>query len=93
MNLTNGINDLITSKECFNWCVVQKVTGYNNVETIYILFVAGALIMLIIYEMLEESENHNKYAPQFIFYAKTLLYIFFFAYFIILKLRFYYYFN
>lgn len=92
LNITNA-NEIITPKECFNWCSVQHVTGYSNIETIYVMFVAGALLCLIAYETLNETENLKKYAHHFVYYAKILLYIFFFAYFVILKMRLYYYFT
>lgn len=89
-NLTNSFG-LISSESCSNWCILQHVTGYNNIETIYVLFVAGALICIILYETFAEFEKTKSFAPYFISFAKYLLYIFFFAYIFILKLRLYYY--
>jgi hypothetical protein len=77
-------------KGCFDWCAVQHVTGYNNIETGYVMFIAGALALLLLAEYFNEKENLRKYTMTAVYLAKLLIYIFFFAYFVVLKMRLYY---
>lgn len=78
-------------ESCFDWCLNQKVTSYNNLELTSTLFVLGAILMIFIYEYLNEKENLRKYAPYFVFYAKILLYMFFFYYLVVIRLGMYQY--
>lgn len=82
-----------TSKEfdCKEWCLEQHITGFNNIETLTVMFVAGALIMIVGYEFCQEHEKLKKYSYHFIIYSKVLIYMFFFMYFIVLKLKLYHY--
>lgn len=77
--------------QCRDWCVNQLVAGYNNIELTYILFVVLALLLIIAYEFCNEHERLKKYAPDMVYFAKIALYIFFFAYFVILRGRMYFY--
>lgn len=74
-------------RECFEWALNQHVTIYNNMELTLTLFVAAALTMLIIYEYLNDNERLRRHAPAFVSHAKYLIYIFFFMYFVVIKMR------
>lgn len=97
MNITainynfDAVTELASEPRCFNWCLEQNIINYNNLETQYVMVVAAALAFILIYEVCIEYEKLHKYAPYFIYFAKLSLYIFFFAYVFILKMRLFYY--
>lgn len=99
MNLTIGLNESslniatqpLTQKGCFDWCVLQHVTGYNNIELGSVILIAVALLMLFIAEWCNESAKYKEHSGKFIYFAKLMIYIFFFVYFFVIRLRLYYY--
>lgn len=80
-----------TEFDCNEWCIDQHVTGFNNMEYTSVFFIALALIMMFLYEICEEHDKLKKHSGKFISLAKTCIYIFFFVYFVVIKLRLYYY--
>lgn len=101
MNLTlTSIPDQINStlpyqatQKCANWCVEQQLVFYNNLEISAISFVLLALFMLYIAEFCNEHERFKNHSPTFIYMAKVSMYIFFFVFFIVIKLRMYYFYG
>ena len=97
MNLTiPNLNDAVVeqftpSQSCVDWCILQHVTNYNNIELTTVLFVAGALFLLYGAEYCNEKEKLKKYSPRMIYLAKLMIYIFFFVYLFVIRLRLYYY--
>lgn len=91
---TIGINEKTigyqADKNCLDWCVPQHVINYNNMETYNLWFVASAMICIFCAEYFI-YKNNIKVASFFIYVSKISIYIFFFVYFVILKLRLYYY--
>lgn len=79
------------SNDCFSWCTVQHVVNYNNMEVSSLWFIATALILIIIAEIMLYKPAWNKYASRTVYGAKIALFCFFWVYFIILRLRLYYY--
>ncbi len=73
--------------QCSQWAIEQHITAYHNLETQAVLFVAGALLFLVAYEVCKEYPKLNKYADTMIYYSKLLLYIFFFIYIMVIKLQ------
>lgn len=92
-NLTINTTDLKVPKpyypdnQCFEWALQQHVTIYNNLETWAVMIVVCCLILLLAYEFLNEHENLKKYSPSLIYFAKYVLYAFFFVYFVVIKSR------
>lgn len=92
MNWTiNNTIGFIPQEDCANWCIEQSVTGFNNIEVGAVMFVAGALILLYVVEFFYEKESMREHIPKVVTLAEVLLYIFFFVYFIVIRLRLYYY--
>lgn len=91
INAVPSETEFIPSDSCIEWSTIQHVTAYNNIEFTYVMFVAGALMFLLAYEFCMEHEKTKKFAPKMAYFSKLMLYIFFFAFFVILKMRLYYY--
>lgn len=78
------------SAACFDWAVQQQVTIYNNLEITGVLFIVGALFMLVIHEIMIEYRIKEDYAEHFVYFSKLMIYLFFFWFIFVLKLRMYY---
>lgn len=91
LNITKEFNPFIPTQECADWCIKNQIVNYNNMEVTTIMFVVCALFMIYAYEFFETSQKLKEHSGYFIYLAKILIYIFFFMYFIVLKLRIYYY--
>lgn len=95
MNITNTIINntvgFIPQEDCAEWCISQSITGFNNIEVGAVMFVAGALILLYVAEYFYHNEKLRENIPTIINLAEILLYIFFFVYVIVIRLRMYYY--
>lgn len=75
----------IPDKPCVEWCTVQKVVGYANVETYTVMIAAGALLLLLLAEWLNEHEKFKSYSPLAVYFSKLTLYFFFYIYFFYVK--------
>lgn len=91
MNLTFQANEplnpqaFMPTQQCADWCIGQKVIGYNNLELQAAMVAASALLFIIAGEWLKEYPHMEKYAPFMFYMAKITLYFFFFIYFFYVK--------
>lgn len=79
--------------QCYEWCINQRVVFYNNLEIGAVMFIVGALVMILASEFCQEHERLKKYSPTFIYLSKILIYAFFFVFFFVIKFNLIGYFN
>lgn len=80
----------IPDDACYQWGLEQNVTAYLNIENYSLIPLAVSITCILLYELCIEHETMKDYAHFFVEYAKYGLYIFFFIYFVIIKMRLYY---
>lgn len=79
-----------SAEQCADWCINQSILIEYNIEMSAVLFVAIALISLLGSEALREM-GHVKLADNLATVSTIALYIFFFIYFIVIRMGLYHY--
>lgn len=90
LNPINESLNWIPTKECANWCTNQKISIDYNIEVTSVLLVSVSLILLVIAEWLQGTK-YEKYSYFLMSLAMYPLYMFFFMYFIVMKMGLYHY--
>jgi len=78
-------------QQCYEWSLEQSITSYLNIETYTVMFVGVALLFLFAHEFCVMHPKLSKHAPYMVYSAKIMIYIFFFLYLVVIKMRLYYY--
>lgn len=91
LNESASFTPFTATPECASWCVQQHVSNFGNVHASYLFILAAAVLFIYAYEILQAHPDYAAHAPRMVFYAKLCLYIFFFAYFFIVKYQVFYY--
>lgn len=90
-NVTQPISQYIPTQKCADWCITNQVTNYNNMEIYAIIPVVISLTCIYIAEYCNEKEEFKMFSSTFYHMAKVSIYIFFFLFFVVIRLRLYYY--
>lgn len=80
----------IPTEECADWCLNQRIAIEYNIEITAVLFAGLSLVMLLTAELFKER-GHPQIADILTSLAVTSLYIFFFVYFVVIKMGLYHY--
>ena len=78
------------TQHCADWCVNQKISSNYNLELEVVLLVAIPLLLMLASEYFRET-NHPRIADWCVSLSIYGLYIFFFAYFVIMRMGLYHY--
>lgn len=79
----------IITEQCVDWCAIQHISFYNNINVWAVLLIALSYILLLMYDTFKEIDLLRKYAPPLVQVAKVFLLIFLFIWVFIIHLRMY----
>lgn len=78
-----------SGQACYEWCALQHLTFMNNINVIAAIFVTVALLILILHGILDNIDITRGKVNFLISIAKVFLYLFFFMWIFVIRLRLY----